>query len=407
MLVDCEVDNLIKPKLTVIEGGIPYLLKTRKKNLITAYITDTRLMGVLAIYSHWSIGENYERQDLHQFFYIDCEESGLETYQSIEGNDSEEIDLAEQAIIGGLGANKVEITEKQLRAILYRYKKFNIDKALPLPEKYNEYAFLMESETILDPVEESELMKKVCGRLTSDYQVINYFLMRCIGQDYEGIKYLVNDHLFKNPYEGYSCATFCKNVIDKKSYNDDGSVSYMCESLIEENGEYETVISRISVKDLMIVSASKCSGFRISSAEAAMMLSKPEFVTVYEVLLSEEDMENNIGELTINFNTIMSVQENGRLFMSFKKNNDHVNSRIFRLSNDVKGIYFLTDYGQLIVASYTLYDIRFLENKLKASPLAPFLMVTSKYEFKEPVLFEFMQSDFEDFDDFLSYIRND
>ena len=67
-----------------------------------------------------------------------------------------------------------------------------------------------------------------------------------------------------------------------------------------------------------------------------MMLAKPEFVTVYEVLLSEEDMENNIGELTINFNTIMSEQENGRLFMAFKKNNDHVNSRVFRLSNDVK-----------------------------------------------------------------------
>ncbi len=82
-----------------------------------------------------------------------------------------------------------------------------------------------------------------------------------------------------------------------------------------------------------------------------MMLAKAEFVTVYEVLLSDEDMENNIGELTINLNTIMSVQENGRLFMAFKKNNDHVNSRIFRLSNDVKGIYYLTDYGQLIVRS--------------------------------------------------------
>ena len=116
-----------------------------------------------------------------------------------------------------------------------------------------------------------------------------------------------------------------------------------------------------------------------------MMLAKPEFVTVYEVLLSEEDMENNIGELTISFNTIMSEQENGRLFMAFKKNNDHVNSRVFRLSNDVKGIYYLT----------------------KASPLAPFLIATAKYEFKEPVLFEFMQSDFEDFDDFLNFIRDE
>ena len=91
--------------------------------------------------------------------------------------------------------------------------------------------------------------------------------------------------------------------------------------------------------------------------------------------------------------------------MAFKPTNDHVNSRIFRLSNDVKGVYFLTDFGQLIASAYTLQDIRYLENKLKMSPLAPFLMVTAKYEFKEPVLFEFIQSDFEDFDDFLEFIR--
>ena len=103
----------------------------------------------------------------------------------------------------------------------------------------------------------------------------------------------------------------------------------------------------------------------------------------------------------------MSSHENGRLFMAFKHNNDHVNSRIFRLSNDVKGIYFLTNYGQLIVAAYNLSDIRYLENKLKTSPLAPFLIVTAKYEFKEPVLFEFMQSDFEDFEDFLSFIKDE
>ena len=93
--------------------------------------------------------------------------------------------------------------------------------------------------------------------------------------------------------------------------------------------------------------------------------------------------------------------------MAFKKNNDHVDERVFRLSNDVKGVYFLTDFGQLIVSAYSLPDIRYLENKLKASPLAPFLMTTAKYEFKEPVLFEFIQSDFEDFEDFLNFIKNE
>ena len=30
----------------------------------------------------------------------------------------------------------------------------------------------------------------------------------------------------------------------------------------------------------------------------------------------------------------------------------------------------------------------------------------SKYEFKEPVLYEFIQSEFEDFDDFIEFIKD-
>ena len=49
--------------------------------------------------------------------------------------------MAEQTIVGGLGANKIEITERQLRAVLYRYSIFNEEKDLPLPEKLSEYSF--------------------------------------------------------------------------------------------------------------------------------------------------------------------------------------------------------------------------------------------------------------------------
>ncbi len=396
-----------KPKLTVIEGGIPYLIKNKPKLLVSAYVTNTRLMGVLALYAHWRIEGSDEILDFHQFFYIDCEESGLETYDSILGNDSAEIEATEQALIGGLGAEKIEITYPQLSGILTFYRIFNEKHSLPLPTGFSEYGFMLEPGTILTPDEHADLMHLICGEITSNYQTINYFLMRCFGQDYRAAAFLTAGDFDLEIYDDYKGATFCKNTIDKDQTYDDGTAAYLCESLIERDGNYEIIISRVVVKHLQVVDFSHCSGFAVSAAEAAMMLTKAEFVTVYEVLLSDEDMDNNIGELTINFNTIMSIQENGRLFMAFKKNNDHVNSRIFRLSNDVKGIYFLTDYGQLIVAAYSLKEIRQLEGKLRLSPLAPFLIPTAKYEFKEPVLFEFMQSDFDDFDDFLSFIRGE
>ena len=396
-----------KPKLTVIEGGVPYLVKNRQKLLVSAYVTNTRLMGVLALYAHWRISDTDEILDFHQFFYIDCEESGLETYTGILGSDRSEIDATEQALVGGLGAEKIEITYPQLSGILTFYRMFNEARSLPLPNGYSEYSFLLEPGTILNPDEHTEVMRLICGEITSDYQAVNYFLMRCFGQDHRAAAFLSAGDFDLDIYANYKGATFCKNTIDKDHVYDDGATAYLCESLVERRGNYEIIISRVVVKDLKIVGLSHCSGFAVSAAEAAMMLAKAEFVTVYEVLLSDEDMENNIGELTINLNTIMSVQENGRLLMAFKKKNDHGNSRIFRLSNDVKGIYYLTDYGQLIVAAYTLQEIRHLENQLKVSPLAPFLIPTAKYEFKEPVLFEFMQSDFEDFDDFLNFIRDE
>lgn len=397
----------------MIEGGLLTAEKKSKKYFVSAYVTDTRLMGVLAVYAHFKtevagsgFDDHADGEDLHQFYYIDCEEMGLETYKSILGNDIEEIELVEQALVGGLGARKKDITERQLRALLTYYKNFNKHNGLPLPQNYDEYGFLLEEDTVLDSSHRDHLMHLICGDITSDYQAVNYFLMRAFGRDYSGAAYLAEEGCPLDIYDNYHQATFCKNVIDRSHEYDDGAVAYVCESLIEMKGNYEIIISEVIVKNLKVVACKHCSGFAVSSAEAAMMLAKAEFVTVYEVLLSDEDMDNNIGELTVDLNAIMSNHENGRMFMAFKPTNDHVNSRIFRLSNDVKGVYFLTDFGQLIVAAYSLQDIRFLENKLKMSMLAPFLMTTAKYEFKEPVLFEFIQSDFEDFDDFLEFIRD-
>ena len=398
---------MTKPKLTVIEGGLAASIDKRPKYFLSAYVTDTRLMGVLAVHACWKIPYGDELSDFHQFFYIDCEEMGLETYKSFLVSDPSEIEMAEQALVGGLGASKIEISERQLMGLLTEYRLFNENHKLPLPEKYEEYRFLIEPETILTPEESHILMKLICGEIRSDYQTINYFLMRCFGRDYTGAAYLSEGKFPLDLYDNYRQATFCKNVIDKDASYVDGATAYMCESLIEMNNCYETVISRVVVRDLKIVDFEHCSGFAVSSAEAAMMLSKPEFVTVYEVLLSEQDMDENIGELTITLNTVMSVHDNGRLFMAFKPSNSHVDSRIFRLSNDVRGIYFLTDYGQLIMAAYSLIEIQTLERKLAACPLAPFLMATAKYEFKEPVLFEFINSDFEDFEDFLEAIKDD
>jgi len=68
-------------------------------------------------------------------------------------------------------------------------------------------------------------------------------------------------------------------------------------------------------------------------------------------------------------------------------------------------MFYISDFGQMIIASYNVKGILSLEMDLRKSPLKEYLSMTAKYEFKEPVLYEFIQSDFDDFEDFLEFVR--
>lgn len=393
---------MTKPKFTIIEGGLSAPKESKEKLFTGAYVTDTRLMGVIGLYIHWRLPDQYATPDFHQFFYFDAEEYGFETYRSILGNNVEEISAVEQALIGGLGGKKIEVTEREARYLICEYARFNERHRLSMPDGKDEYGFLIENPTVLNPNEQKVLMEKQCDIINSDYQAINYFLMRCFGHDYETAAWLCEGDFPLDIYAEHRPSTLCKNTIDEDEFE---TGAYLCESLIEYDDQYFLLISEITINNHRITSFEKCSGFPVSPAEAAMMLSRAEFVTVYEVLMTPEDFNSNMGELT--FNTMMTPHENGKLFLAFNNNNNHVNKKVFRLSEDVFGLYYITDYGQLIVSAYSLSGIHALEKDLRKSVLAPYLMATAKYEFKEPILYEFIQSDFEDFNEFLDFIRNE
>jgi hypothetical protein len=134
-----------------------------------------------------------------------------------------------------------------------------------------------------------------------------------------------------------------------------------------------------------------------------MMLSRPEYVSVYEIIVDPEEFDEKSWDLSLS--TMVTIHDNGKLFLSFNSNNNHVNKQVFRLSDDVFGLYFVTDFGQLILSASTLKNIQSMESKILKSPLGHILIPGSKFEFKEPVLYEFIQSDFDDFDEFVEYLN--
>ena len=100
--------------LKVIEGGKGLL---RAENCIfkNAYVTDTRLMGVVGMHICWDAEFDGERKLWHQFYYYDVEETGLETVKFyIEGDGVNAMAIG-LGMFGGLGASYVEITEKEAR----------------------------------------------------------------------------------------------------------------------------------------------------------------------------------------------------------------------------------------------------------------------------------------------------
>ncbi len=414
-----------RSKFKIITGGLSESSGSSYKEFVSAYITDTRLMGVVGVYVHWSLPENTKYTDFHQFFYFDAEEHGFDTYKSVlacgDPDEQFEIQAIENSLIGGLGGQKINITEKELMYMVQSYVDLNLRSNLPLPEKQNEYEFLLSPKIHLADKETYVLMCKQCPILDTPYQVINYFIMRCAGRDFGAAKFLTKGYVRTNLFPEHKGATLLRNVIEEVSdsvsgtntnyqiTDDDKSFgtfntlkSYMCESLIEYGGKYFLLITQVTLDQLKVVKYEKVSTFRVTTQEASMMTSRGEYVTVTDLVADAPSFTKQTTLLAEK--SMVTDHDNGRLFMIFHPDNDHVKKQTYLLNDDVLGIYYVVEDSQLILASYSLEGIRRLEADLAQSKMADYVVPVSKYEFKEPVLFDFMNSIFDDFEDFVDAI---
>ena len=57
----------------ILRGGLAESAATSRKEFVSAYITDTRLMGVVGLVVHWQLPENLSKDHFFQFFYMDAE----------------------------------------------------------------------------------------------------------------------------------------------------------------------------------------------------------------------------------------------------------------------------------------------------------------------------------------------
>jgi hypothetical protein len=358
-------------------------------------------MGVIAMYIHWiGVRADTDSDDLHQFFYIDAEKFGIETYRGIEGNNAETLYETEQAMLGGLGGSKIDISENEAVFIVQKYARMAKELGSGLPERKEEFAFILDKVCPLAPLEEDILFRKLCVTLENNEHTINYFLMRYFSKDAEAVRRLTTRPIMLSSAPNKRSETLCKNTIEP--YINPSGVSYLCESLIENSNRYQLVLSEIYMNAKRISSFHIRSCFYVSASEAAMMLSRPEYITVYEIMTGIEDTQKSIERLYPG--AMMKERDGGVLYLQFKNNNDHLKESVYRLNDDVLGMFFITEQGQLIAVTYSLSAINRIEKELRAAMRVK-LNLSGKYEFKDSVFYEFIQSDFPDFSDFVEYLN--
>ncbi|MDR1135075.1 MAG: hypothetical protein LBL49_02700 [Clostridiales Family XIII bacterium] len=387
-------------KFRIIKGGLHHSLQSSDKLFSNAFATNTRLMGVFVLYIHWMMDSKDYESGLHQFFYIDAEEFGIESYRGILGDDADALYEVEQSMLGGLGGSKVDLTEKEALYLAQRFSAMSNDAASRFPTSKDEFMFLLSPPVAMSLYEESALFYKLCVSLDTNEQLINYFLMRFFARDAEAVRYLSGKSVSLASAPNRNSETLCKNTIER--YDNDGEISFLCESLIENSGRYQLVMSELYIDAKKISAFLIRSSFYVSATEAAMMLGRPEYITVYEILGDLNDARNSIAKLYPG--AMQKNQESGALFLQFKSNNDHLKEAEYRLNDDIRGIYFITEYGQLIAVSYSLGAINRIEKELQVA-IGATIIPSAKYEFKESVFYEFVQGDFAEFSEFMDYLN--
>lgn len=441
----------MKPNFTVIKGGKSFFPECRDRKFISGYSTNTRLMGVIGLELKWEITTDSDVRTLNQIFYLDAEEFGLESYTEAYGDNPHLIASERKRLIGALGGKTVAVTEEEARFLLQSYVKINKKFKQELPEGYEKYRFLLTPEQTLTLGNYEDLFARISGHIDLPNYTLNYFLMRIFAKDRRGAAFLTAsssstaeqniipnaqaedsdpaascesdisaeessaaredilvtpDYIPDTPdfgiYTLKQPAALCRNTIEPCGNVADRT--FMCESVVEYGNRYHIITSEIKLQmnPCRVVSARRCSAFTITSTEAAMIMNCSEFITVYEVDCSSTMFQDSFRAYVEEFTE--TEYDNGRLYIDFHDTNDHVGRQIYRMNDDIRAMYYLTENDQLLVIAYTFEAVFEAELHTTFALMPNYIQAVKKFEFREPVVYEFIKSDFDDFNEFLNLI---
>ncbi|GAA0701483.1 hypothetical protein GCM10008904_07570 [Paraclostridium ghonii] len=356
---------------------------------IFAKVTNSRLMGSMGLIIGWE-----DKNDIfYQYFLIDAEGLGIADYVSLRNASYEELNREQERLMGGLGADRIQLTEEEALSLVNYYGKKTYYWEKELPGNVEEYIEFIENYEVKFDI--FDLYPKICKKIDNDIEFINYMTMRFIAWDKDSLKYFSNNEQIADMHITNINGALLKNKVNKKDDN-----IYVCDVLYEDSDGYYTckLAFNISYKndEYKIDSLMFTDKEGIYDFEVFDEISKSEYIAIYDL----KDKEKFLDKFyKLNPFVLKSELDLGVLFTRFNFDNNHVKEETYVINNDLSAIYYQMN-DKFFVATYNPKD-RLYINKLIQCNFKDYLYLEDEMFFEQNVLYDFVESESEDFFDFI------
>ena len=245
-------------------------------NFEYAKITRSRLMGSMGLITKYSD----ENNEVFEYYLLDCEGLGFCDYVRLENPTKQEAYMEEERLMGGLGENRIFISEDRALFLIQYFGRKNLEYEKPLPDGEEYYMNIIENyET---EVTMEEMFPILCRKVTSEVEFINFMTMRFIAWDREALRYFCENEETAYMHITNINGTLLKNTVYEKGNGryiskpiyEDSDGYYVCKiafNIEKENDEYK-------VKSIFVTDKQPLYDFQVFDE-----ISKNEFVDIYNL----------------------------------------------------------------------------------------------------------------------------
>lgn len=375
-------------------------IKSSKLKFNRAEATNTRLMGVVGVVTHWT--DEAERE-IVQIFHLDYELYGIDGfYHLIEPTEKALSELL-LSVTGGLGGTFEPVSFRELVYLLksaYQVEPNSIETHVDF-DAYIE-TFLTWQVDLTDS-EILELMVKLNPPILNPVHTINYLVMRLVGRDPVSTLALWEDGCVPEKMDFFDAPyTLIKNtstLLTDDALSD--QATYRVEALIDYEHKYKLIVFKFYLNRASnrVVRIEAVEELVISSIEAAFNLNKPEYILVTQI--KDEFFERRFVEN--NPEMMKQTYYQGQLYIEFNPHNNHVSQNPYYLNGDIFAMYFFSRSGHLLIASFSKENLDVIDGMLiRNQTYTESLQFICELKTDDPILYAYINSNYETIFDYLS-----